>query len=325
MEMILDPTIMFFCLGVLAVWVRSNIEIPPQTIKFLSYYLLMSIGFKGGISLAKTTLNLEIIETLVAGVFFASLIPFWIFFVLRLKISVENAAAAAACYGSVSAVTFLTANSWLENQGVRVGGHMVAMMALVEAPAIMMGLALPKIMNRKKLKVSESDQSLSQFNLKEILHDAFFNGSVFILVGSMIIGYIMNPKLANDYQVFVYDIFKGFLCFFLFDLGMVAARQVKELKNSALFLSAVAILAPVVNASIALLIAQLIGMSPTDGFMFMIITASASYIAVPAALKTSLPEASSSIYLTMSLGITFPFNILVGMPIYWKMAQTYLS
>lgn len=318
MEMILDPTIMFFCLGVLAVWVKSNIEIPPQTIKFLSYYLLMSIGFKGGVSLAKSEFNQEITLTLLSGVVLAVIIPFWLFLILRTKTTVQNAAAAAACYGSGSAVTFLTASSWLENKGLQFGGHMVALMALIECPAIIMGLTLPKIFSK------DESNSKTKFNLKQILHDAFFNGSVFILIGSLLIGYFMNPNKAHDYQTFVYDIFKGFLCFFLFDLGMVAARQVRELKNKALFMSTVAIIAPIINACIGLMVARYLNMNLNNGFIFMVIVASASYIAVPAALKTNLPEAQPSLYLTMSLGLTFPFNILLGLPLYWKMATMYL-
>jgi hypothetical protein len=319
MEMILDPTILFFCLGVIAVWVRSNIEIPPQTTKFLSYYLLMSIGFKGGISLAKATFDSQILLTLIVGILAAVVVPLWMFYVLKKKLDPQNAAAAAACYGSVSAVTFLTAISWLENRGLSYGGHMVAMMALMESPAIIVGLVLAKT------SASKSGAKAVQFSMKETLHDAFFNGSVFILIGSLMIGYIMNPVKAQDYQVFIYDIFKGFLCFFLLDLGMSAARQIKELKNNALFLTFIAIVAPLINAIFALGIAKLLNLNVSDGFLLIILIASASYIAVPAALKTNLPHAKPSIYLSMSLGLTFPFNILIGMPIYWNLAQKFLS
>ncbi len=317
MDMILDPTILFFCLGVIAVWVRSNIEIPQPTMKFLSYYLLMSIGFKGGISLAKAQFDTQILLTLLVGIIAAVVIPIWMFLVLRKKLDAQNAAAAAACYGSVSAVTFLTATSWIENRGMTYGGHMVALMALMESPAIIVGLILAKKFNTENKAVS--------FSFKETLHDAFFNGSVFILLGSLSIGYIMNPSKAHDYQTFVYDIFKGFLCFFLLDLGMSAARQIRELKNSAVFLSCVAILAPITNACLGLGLSYLLGLKAAEGFLFMMILASASYIAVPAALKTNLPEAKPSIYLSMSLGLTFPFNILLGMPVYWQLAQKVLG
>lgn len=317
--MILDPTILFFCLGVIAVWVNSNIEIPPQITKFLSYYLLMSIGFKGGISLANAVFTPQIFMTICVGMLAAVIIPLWLFYILKKKLDVQNAAAAAACYGSVSAVTFLTAISWLENRGLNYGGHMVAMMALMESPAIIVGLLLAKTAS------SKSGAKSVQFSMKETLHDAFFNGSVFILIGSLMIGYIMNPAKAHDYQVFVYDIFKGFLCFFLLDLGMSAARQIKELKNNAIFLTTIALVAPLINSVFALLIAKALGLSVGDGFLFMILLASASYIAVPAALKTNLPQATPSIYLSMSLGLTFPFNILLGLPLYWWMAQKFLS
>lgn len=318
MEMALDPTILFFCLGVIAVWVKSNIEIPPHTMKFLSYYLLMSIGFKGGIALAKEQIDTQIILTLLAGASAAVIVPLAMFAFLRKRLESYNAAAIAACYGSVSAVTFLTGISWLENRNLAYGGHMVAVIAMMDMPAIVVGLLLAKLTSKNK-------KDHVAFSLKTTLHDAFFNGSVFILMGSLLIGYVMNPAKAHEYQVFVYDIFKGFLCFFLLDLGMSAARQLKELKNNAVFLSTVAIVAPVVNSMIGLGLAKLLGLTPQNGFLLMILTASSSYIAVPAALKTNLPEAKPSMYLSMSLGITFPFNILLGMPIYWDLAQKFLG
>lgn len=317
MEMILDPTILFFCLGVLAVWFKSNIEIPPQTTKFLSYYLLMSIGFKGGIALAKENLTTQIFLTMGAGALAATLVPLIMFFILKRKLDNQNAAGIAACYGSVSAVTFLTGVSWLENRGLSYGGHMVAVIAMMDTPAIVVGLLLAKIFDKNK--------NGFKFSLKTTLHDAFFNGSVFILLGSLMIGYIMNPAKAHDYQVFVYDIFKGFLCFFLLDLGMSAARQLKELKSNAIFLTTVALAAPIINSIVGLILARLLNLSVENGFLLMIMTASSSYIAVPAALKTNLPEASPSMYLSMSLGLTFPFNILLGMPVYWSLAQKFLS
>jgi uncharacterized protein len=317
MEMILDPTILFFCLGVIAVWVKSNIEIPPQTTKFLSYYLLMSIGFKGGIALAKENLTTQIFLTMGAGALAAILVPLIMFFILRRKLDNQNAAGIAACYGSVSAVTFLTGVSWLENRGLSYGGHMVAVIAMMDTPAIVVGLMLSKIFTK-------NNDGL-KFSLRTTLHDAFFNGSIFILLGSLCIGYIMNPAKAHDYQVFVYDIFKGFLCFFLLDLGMSAARQLKELKSNAVFLTTVALVAPIVNSVIGLILAKLLHLSVENGFLLMIMTASSSYIAVPAALKTNLPEASPSMYLSMSLGLTFPFNILLGMPVYWNLAQRFLG
>lgn len=315
MEMVLDPTVLFFCLGVIAVWFRSNIEIPAHTMKFLSYYLLMSIGFKGGISLAKSAWSAEMLWTLFAGLVASLVIPLWMFYWLKRKLEAHQAAGICACYGSVSAVTFLTAITWLENHQQPFGGHFVALMALMEGPAIIVGILLSKFYSKK---------SRTELNVKEIMHDAFFNGSVFLMMGSLLIGYMMNPKQAADYQVFVYDIFKGFLCFFLLDLGMTAARQVKDLKSNAYFLGLTALIAPLLNAGLGLLLSRMIGLSSADGFLFIVLLASASYIAVPAALKTSLPEASPSLYLSMGLGITFPFNILIGLPIYWWLAKNFL-
>ncbi len=189
-------------------------------------------------------------------------------------------------------------------------------MALMESPAIIICLILANM--------GERGQNAKKLDLKHTLHEAFFNGSILILLGSLLIGASMNPKKAADFQIFVYDIFKGFLCFFLLDLGMSAARQLKELKNNVAFLTTIAILVPFINAVFGLLIAKLIGLDSANGFLFMILLASASYIAVPAAVKTNLPLASPAYFLSMSLGLTFPINILVGMPIYWELAQKFL-
>ena len=325
-QTILDPPILFFCLGVLAVWFKSNIEIPENTSKFLSYYLLLSIGFKGGLSLAKTPFSDEMFYTIAAGVVLAVLIPIWVFYLLKLKLDRVDAAAVAACYGSVSAVTFIAGVSWLEHKGVEFGGHMVALMAIVESPAIILGLYLAKSSNSDdRVNRSENSSAGSKMQIKEILHDAFFNGSVFLLIGSLVIGYFTAPQQREGLQVFVYDIFKGFLSFFLLDLGISAGKQVKQLKNKVWFLVLVSVLAPLINAMLALLLAKAIGLNAANGFLFMIIAASASYIAVPAALKQSLPQAKSSYYLTMSLGLTFPFNILFGLSMYWYLAENYLG
>ena len=314
-QTILDPPILFFCLGAIAVLVRSNIEIPKNTTKFLSYYLLMSIGFKGGMELSKHPITAEMYFTILAGVGMAVFIPLWMFYLLRTRLDQENAAAVAACYGSVSAVTFVTGVSWLENRGFSYGGHMVALMALMESPAIIMGVVLGNLGSKEK----------SQMSMPKILHDAFFNGSVYILIGSLLIGYFAAPKNTDGLQVFVYDMFKGFLSFFLLDLGISAARQIKELKGNILFLSLIAILAPLLNGVIGLFLARQIGLHPGDGFLFIILCASASYIAVPAALKICLPQAQAGYYLSLALGLTFPFNILFGLPIYWSWASNFLS
>lgn len=315
MQMLLDPTILFFCLGIFSVFLKSNIEIPKPTMKFLSYYLLMAIGFKGGVSLNKVDIDSQIILIILFGLAAAIFSTLWSFPVLKLKLSSPDAAAISASYGSVSAVTFLTAISWLETKELAFGGYMIALMALMEAPAIVIGLLLGK----------KNQQSKSQPGLiSKTIHEALFNGSLFILIGSLIIGAIIPPAKAQEYQVFVYDVFKGFLCFFLLDLGISAAKQVQELRKNILFLSGLALIIPIINAFIGLLIAKSLQMQLSDGYLLMIMLASASYIAVPAALKTSLPEANPSIYLSMSLGLTFPFNILIGLPFYWYLAEKFL-
>lgn len=277
--------------------------------KFLSYYLLMSIGFKGGVALSDATWNLQMLNTFVVGIAASILVPVWMFFLLKRKLKVDDAAAIGACYGSVSAVTFLTAVSFLENHGFAFSGHFVALMALMEGPAIIMGLILFHY---------HSGAKKEKIHLGKILHDAFFNGSIFLLLGSMFIGFIMNPVLATDYKTFVYDIFKGFLCFFLLDLGMTAAKQLREFKKDALFFTLLGIAAPLLNASVGLGLSKLIGLDGPDALLLMILLGSASYIAVPAALRSNIPDAQPSIYLSMALGVTFPFNVLIAIPLYWK-------
>ncbi len=314
-QTLLDPPILFFCLGVIGVILKSNIEVPPNTTKFLSYYLLMSIGFKGGMALSHSEMSSQIAMSFAAGIMMAVLVPIWVYFVLKTRLDNANAAGAAACYGSVSAVTFIAGTSWLENQKLTYGGHIVALMPLMECTAIITGLLIAKLGSKEK----------TEFKLLPIIHDALFNGSVYLLLGSLVIGYVAGPSKTEGFQVFVYDMFKGFLSFFLLDLGITAAKQVKQLKGDVMFIGLVTVLAPLINGLLGLFLAQRIGLHTSDGFIFIILCASSSYIAVPAALKMALPEAKTGIYLSMSLGLTFPFNLLIGLPIYWSWAATYLT
>ena len=305
---LLNPPILFFFLGMLAVFVKSDLEIPQPLPKFFSLYLLFAIGFRGGVELHNSGVNFEVGLSLFAAILMASLVPVYAFFILRLKLDLHDAAAIAATYGSISAVTFITASSFLQRLGLDFGGHLVAAMALMESPAIIIGVLLYRFF--------ATDGSNGDFSWPELFRDAFFNGSVLLIMGSLLIGVLTGETGGQALKPFSEDIFKGMLAFFLLDMGLVAAKRIRDLRKAGAFLTAFAILIPVVNAMAGILLAKLLGMPRGDALMFSVLCASASYIAVPAAMRLAIPEANPSLYVPMALAITFPFNIIVGLPLY---------
>jgi hypothetical protein len=304
---LLNPPVLFFFLGVLACVVGSDLEIPQPLPKFFSLYLLLSIGFKGGVELAKSGFHVEVAWTLAAAVGMAMLVPAVTFFILRRKMDVSNAAAVAATYGSISAVTFIAATSFLSLLNLKSSGYMVAAMALMESPAIVVGIALARITATSKER---------GFDWSGLLRDAFFNGSVLVLVGALVIGMMTGEAGGKALAPFTTDIFKGMLCLFLLDMGLVSARRLGAIKQLGAFPLAFALVVPLGSASVAILLARLIGLGCGDALLFTTLCASASYIAVPAAMRMALPEANPGLYVTMSLAITFPFNIILGLPLY---------
>ncbi|MBN8574368.1 MAG: sodium-dependent bicarbonate transport family permease [Candidatus Kapaibacterium sp.] len=302
-----NPTLLFFLLGIIAVLIKSDMEIPASSAKFISLYLLFSIGFKGGQELAHSTLSNEIIYSLLFGIFLASCIPIYVFFILKKRMSVSDAGAVAAAYGSVSAVTFVAAVSFLEAQKLQFDGHMVAVMALMEAPAIVMAVIL--IMNYEKQEDSRG--------IGNILHHSLTNGSVLMIFGSMIIGYIADTKQAEGIKPFTTDIFKGFLAIFLLEMGMVTAQRFSSFRKYGLAATLYGILFPAINGSLTAFISHGITDNPGNRLIFSILAASASYIAVPAAMRLAAPKADPGLYIPMALGVTFPFNITVGIPLYY--------
>lgn len=306
---ITNPTLLFFVLGVLATIVKSDLEIPQSTSKFISIYLLFAIGFKGGQELRQSGFNSEILSALIVCMTFAALIPIYTFFILKRKLTVENAGAIAATYGSVSAVTFVAATIFLDGLNAPYGGHMVAAMALMEAPAIMIGVILMRRFGSPNQKA----------DMKKILHESLTNGSVFIITGSLVIGLIADTKGAEGIKPFTTDIFKGFLSIFLLEMGMVAAKRFASFKRYSLSMTVFAIAIPLVNACLSIYVTQFLHLPPGDRLLIAILTASASYIAVPAAMKQVAPEADPGLYVPMALGITFPFNITFGLPFYWML------
>ncbi len=302
-----NPSLLFFVLGVLAVKLKSDLEIPSTSAKFIALYLMISIGFKGGQELSHSVFNSTILWSLVFGVALSASIPLYTFFLLKRKLGVPNAAAIAAAYGSISAVTFVAAAAFLETQGVNFGGYMVAVMALMEAPAIISGMILLRKFSPTK----------TEGGMRQVVVHAFTNGSVLLILGSLVIGLIADEKQAEGIKPFVTDIFKGFLAVFLLDMGISSGKKLKAFFKTGYISSLFAILVPLVNGIVVAYVSQWISPEEGDRLIFAILAASASYIAVPAAMKLSNPEADEGLYVPMALAVTFPFNITLGMPIYW--------
>lgn len=303
-----NPTLLFFVLGILAVRFKSDLAIPKNSAKFISLYLLFAIGFKGGQELVHSEFSIEIMLSLFFGVVISILIPLYTFFILKRKFSIYDASAVAASYGSVSAVTFVAASSFLEFQKMEFGGHMVAVMALMEAPAIVIGVYL---LNR--YADEEGDKKVS---MKSTIKHAFTNGSVFLILGSLIIGFISDSKQAEGIKPFTTDIFKGFLAIFLLDMGISCGKKLASFFKYGWFSAVFALVIPLVNGVLVALLSGLFIADIGNRFMFSILAASASYIAVPAAMRLANPKADTGLFIPMALGVTFPINITLGMPIY---------
>lgn len=311
-ENLTNPALLFFVLGILAVYFKSDLEIPPNSSKFISLYLLFAIGFRGGQELSHENLTPEIGWSMLFGIAISLLIPLYTFFLLKSKLNVFDSGAIAAAYGSVSAVTFVTAVSYLEAQQLGLHGHMVAIMALMESPAIIIGLLLITIFDKS---------ASGSIKKKTVLHHAFTNGSVLLILGSLIIGFVANAKQAEGIRPFTNDLFKGFLAIFLLDMGITSGRKLKAFFSFGWFPILFAIFIPLINGAIIAVLSGFVTDDVSNRFMFAILAASASYIAVPAAMKISVPQANPGLFLPMALAITFPINITLGMPFYFMLVQ----
>ena len=309
---LLSPIILSFALGVIAALVRSDLSIPEAAAKMMSIYLLFAIGFKGGVSVADHGLDVTLGLSLMAGVVLSFALPIIAFALLRLisGLSVLDAAAVAAHYGSISIVTFVAATSVLDASGIGSAGYMVAVAAAMEAPAILSALWL----------VSRSSGGGRMDS--ELMREILFNGSIVLLVGSFAIGITTGADGLARIDAFIVAPFQGVLCLFLLDMGLVAGRGLRDgrgvLKPGVL---AFGILMPLIGACLGLLAGMVLGLDTGSIALFMVLSASASYIAVPAAMRVALPEANPSIYLTLSLGVTFPFNLTLGIPLYVALAS----
>lgn len=312
---LVHPPVLFFFLGMIASFCKSDLKIPDPLPKLFSLYLLLAIGFHGGVELRKTGITHEVVLALSAAMFMAVVVPLYAFFILRIKLDVYNAAAIAATYGSISAVTYITAVTFLQTLGLEPGGYMIAALALMESPAIVVGIILVRIFAPKKAGEENG------FSWSEVFREAFLNGSVLLITGSLLIGLASGEEGWDTLKPFTKDIFKGMLSFFLLDMGLLAAKRIGDVKSAGFFLPPFAILMPLFNGCIGIVMARFIGLQPENALMLSILCASASYIAVPAAMRLSLPEANPSLFVPMALAITFPFNIIVGIPLYYYLIK----
>jgi len=316
MTNLLDPSILFFIFGIFAGLVKSNLEIPQPISRFLSLYLLMALGLKGGFALNKSGFTPEIAISLGLAITLAIAIPLLGYNLLKHKLNKLDAAAIAATYGSISAVTFITTTQVLDQGGISYGGHMAAAMALMESPAIIIAIVLAN-----RIRQQRSGTTTSQTSLGKVLHESFTDGGQLLLLGSLVVGLISGDSGHKVMAPFSIDLFKGLLAFFLLDMGLVAARSISELKGKPPITLIYAFIAPPVHALIALGLCHLFHVPLGDTILLMILAASASYIAVPAVLRHAMPEVNPALYMGMSLGITFPLNIILGIPFYSAIAN----
>lgn len=318
---ILSPAILFFALGIAAGLLKSDLEVPDSISRYLSIYLMMAIGFKGGVAIANTDeLNGEVLSTIATGLAIGFLLPFCAYGLLRLttKIDRPTAAAVAAHYGSISMVTFVTAAAFLKTNEVIYAGYIVAILALMEAPAILSGLFIAhRVAPETSIHMNEQKRLMT--------HEIFTNGAILLLSGAFLIGWITGQPGMDKVEGFLDAPFQGILCLFLLDMGLLVARNLHHLTSFTLPLALFGIYMPLIGAGIGLLASRMIGLDLGTGTLFTVLCASASYIAVPAAMRLALPEAKLAIYLPMSLAITFPFNMTLGIPIYFALAEQLLS
>jgi hypothetical protein len=311
---LLAPALLFFALGALAGWAKSDLSIPDQAAKALSLYLMLCIGFKGGVEAQASGLTGGLLAAGGLGLAFSFLAPFAAYLALRTLCGVERvtAAATAAHYGSVSVVTFAAGSEYLRTLGVEFSGHMAAVLALMETPAILAALLIVG---------SRARDPGARFK-PELWREVLLNGAAVLLVGSFVVGLLTGERGMDRLSGFVSGaIFQGALCLFLLDMGIIAARRLADAPMRRPGLVAFAVVWPMLSATAALLAARAVGMSVGDATLFAVLAASASYIAVPAAMRMALPKADAGVYIPMSLAMTFPFNLVVGIPLYHAAAQ----
>jgi len=328
-----SPPVLFFILGVVAALVRSNLHMPKALTKALSLYLMWAIGFKGGVELTREGLSVGGVMAIALAVALAIAVPLYSFLILRRLVDRWNAAALTGVYGSVSVVTFLAASAVLQERGVAFGGHMVAAMTLMEFPAILIALILVRMTEKNG---PEAAANIGEGNVAArgargararpagwaaLMHEALLNGPVLLLLGSLTIGALTGERGYAAFKPLCTDVFPGVLAFFLLDMGLLAAARMRDILSIPRSLVLFAVVAPLFNAALALAAARVLGVTQGDAVLLAVLAASASYIAAPAALRLAIPQAKPSLYVSLALGLTFPFNIAVGIPLYLAAAK----
>ena len=324
-DSLLIPAVMFFALGVIAKLINSDLKFPEGMSKGIGLYLLMAIGLKGGIALSKADFQLAV-ESIIWATILGFLLPIIGYGLLRFrnKINQFDAAAIAAHYGSVSAATFLTAVAFLEVSGVSYESYPIVMMVIMESPAIIVGLMMAAFVRKRIAAKAGTAQVKTEWG--PLIHEAFTNGSVVVLLGALFIGATASPESLAKVTPFTQDIFMGVLCLFLLDMGIEAAKKADTLKKAGVILVSFGMIMPLIGGTLGIIIGgSILEFSVGGTFLLAILSASASYIAVPPAMRYGVPEANPSYYLTLSLGVTFPFNVVVGIPLFYQMTIWYIG
>ena len=314
---VLNPGVLFFILGFVAVLLNSNLSIPEPVVKFVSLYLMLSIGFKGGVSLSESSLFGDgiIIIGIILGM--SALVPIYTYFLLKQSLGVADAAAVGATYGSNSTLTYITAAGFLTSIGVGYEGYMTVALVVMETPAIILAVIMAQMASKKA----------GAKGTKDVIKDALTDGTLLVLVGSMAIGFVLKTLGTDESPLSAFiggDMFTGMLVFFLLYMGTMVGRKFKQIESFPLILMLFAVVAPAVNGLIAILLSKFFGFAHGDALLLTILCASASYIVAAAILKDVLPEANPAKYLTISMGITFPLNIVFGIPLFWWMITNYV-
>ena len=320
LQNLISPAILFFVLGIIAGCTRSDLEIPSSISRYLSIYLMMSIGFKGGVAIANTpNIDAQVILLIFVALTISFLQPFIAYIMLRMTSNLDKptAAATAAHYGSISIVTFATAAAFLKSNNTEFAGYIVAIVALMEAPAILSGLFIAHH-DAPHTKNHQQEE-------KKLARDIFTNGAILLLFGSFLIGWATGQEGYDKMDAFLIKPFDGILALFLLDMGLLVAKNISHLKSFTWPLALFGINMPLIGCAIGLGISKLFGLDVGTGTLFTVLCASASYIAVPAAMRLALPEAKAAIYVPMSLVITFPFNVVIGIPLYYALAVHFLK
>ena len=306
--MTLDPVVLFFLLGLFAALARSDLKLPPALYETLSVFLLLAIGLKGGVALAKTGSPQVLLQVLLV-ILLGTLLTLLAFAVLRWRLNRADAAATAAHYGSVSVVTFAVAASFLARQGIEAEPQLTLFLAVMEMPALVVGVLLARLGDRQQLRWGQ------------LAHEVFLGKSMVLLLGGLVIGWLAGPKGIVSLSPLYIDLFKPVLSLFLLEMGLLTAAKLGGLRRQGSFVVLFGLLVPLGFACIGLGSAYAMGLSAGGALLLATLCASSSYIAAPAAMRIAVPEANPALSLAASLGVTFPFNLLLGIPTYWMLTQ----